>query len=226
MRTIPILAAAVLIGLTAAVRAQGPNVPPPHDPALSRAPEFAAWTVTYKYRPREANPDPAAPPLPEPERPQTLSIQKTHKTYCEQLRLTSGAKSEKWVFENIQLMMPVGNQSIVAVSAPNGDEYPSPDYSDYSACDFQGLDWISLANYRGVEVYQGANVYRFEADGESALLSTDTQLPVIASDKTGTQVYTFGPPPTAELVPSKRFQVALETHKRGLQLLRRNPSTP
>jgi hypothetical protein len=219
------LSALFLLAGTAAAPAQPPSaVPPPKPPVLSRAPEFAAWTVTYKYRPSEV---PADTPAPEPERLQTLAVQKTRKTYCEKQRLTSGKTSEKWVFDsNIQLMMPLGDTSIVALNPPSGEDYPSPDYSDYSACDFPGLEWVSLENYRGVETFQGAQVYKFEADGKTVLLAVATQLPVAASDKLVTRLYAFGPPPTVELVPSKRFQIALATHKKGLQLLRKNPSTP
>lgn len=222
------IATALCVVVAASALAQPPSsVPPPKSPVLSRAPERAAWTVTFKYPPRETPADPASAPIPEPERLQVLSVQKSQKTYCEKQKMTSGKVSEKWVFESrIQLMMPLGNTSIVALSPPNGEDYPSPDYSDYSVCDFPGLEWVAMENYRGVEAFQGAQVYKFEADGKTALLAVGSQLPVAASDKTVTRFYTFDPPPTADLRPSKRFQIALETHTRGLQLLGKNPSPP
>jgi|GEM_PF-2238229 len=201
--------------------------PAPKGPLPGRAPEFASWTVTYEYRSaKESDPQAGAAQQPEIERIRQVTVTKTGKTYREETRLTTGRKSEKWIFDGVQLMMPPGSTSIVAIPSPEGEDFPSPDFSDYGSGDFPEVAWVSPDHYQGRELYRGQPVYRFEARGKIALLSVETRRPLFASEGNASLVFTENPPPAAPLVPPRHFLAVLETHKRGLNLLRRHPSRP
>ncbi len=208
--------------------AQTTAVPPPKVPVLHRVPAMASWTIQFKNK----TADRAAPKQSQPISPnqiQCLTVTKTNSTYREQTVLASGQKDEKWILDGSQLKT-VNNGKVIILIAPPTATDPSPEYSDYSKSDFEGLGWVSLNTYKGVGARDGQPVYLFEGkeSGEklTAILAVDTQLPLYSSAGDVSCTYTFNSPPAAPLVPPKRFLDILETHKRGLEAMKYHPSLP
>ena len=202
-----------------------PEKPPaPTSPVVHRVPAFASWTIQFKYQEDEM------PAKPLDSRVESLTVTKTNKTVWEQRLLKSGQKEDKWIFDGIQLMTADNGKSIVPIAPPTPEEPISPDYSDYRRSDFEELDWVSLSTYKGLGTYQGKPVYLFEvAKSERknvACLSTETQLPLYASDGKVVRTFIYNPPPSEPLVPPAKFLAVVAAHKRGLESLKFHPSPP
>ncbi len=215
------------LGLASAI-AQTSVVPPPKVPVLHRVPAMASWTIQFKYKTDET----ASAKKPQPSSPnqiQIITVTKTDRTLWIQTTLASRQKEEKWIFDGTQFKT-MNNGSVIILITPPTALDPSPEYSDYSKCDFEGLEWLSLNTYKGVGTYQGEPVYLFEGNelGEklTALLAVSTQLPLYSSASDVSCTYTYNPPPTAPLALPKRFSDVLVTHKRGLEALKYHPSLP
>lgn len=164
------------------------------------------------------------------DRIQSTTLTKTNKTYKEITTFGTGKKSEKWIFDGIQLMTAPEFDVVVVIPAPAGEEYPSPDYSDYGQGDFEGLGWISLKNFKGVKDYEGRPAFMFE-EGKAgstltAFLSIETQLPLFFSNEEASRSYLYNPSPSLALILPEKFFKVLQTHRKGLELLKRNPSPP
>ncbi|MFA7345906.1 MAG: hypothetical protein WC003_16525 [Terrimicrobiaceae bacterium] len=218
----------VALGLANAV-AQTSDQRPPKAPVLRRAPAFASWTITFKYRDEEARQSAAvSSPVPQPDRVRSITVTKTDKTYQEQTTLTSGKKYEKWLLGDTQLQTAIDSASIFPVLPPS-EGAPSPDYSDYRQSDFPELSWVSLENYRGVQNHDGKKAYLFESDPgarQTALLAPETQLPLASTNAEATCAYVFNPPPLAPLTPPEKFLAVLRAYKRGVEGLKYHPSLP
>lgn len=213
----------ISIGVTGAF-AQTSGPLEPTEPVLHRPPHFASWTIVYKYKGEEketAN---------QVDRVQSVTITKTNKTYREIAIFSSGKKREKWIFNGTQLMTVPDSGAIVAIPAPAGEDFISPEYSDYSKSDFEGLGWVSLETYKGVRNYEGKPAFLFEATKSgsilTAILSAETQLPLYFSDGNESRSYVYNSPPSVLLNPPERFSSVLQKHRKGLELLKRNPSPP
>jgi hypothetical protein len=156
-------------------------------------------------------------------------VTKTNKTLWVQTAWSTGEKEEMWIYNGKQYETANQGRSIVLVPPPAPDD-PSPDYSDYNKHDFSGFDWLSLSTYTSVGTYQGKPVYMFAkmegASKSEAYLSTDTQLPLYATDGQISCTYTYNPPPSVPLTLPQRYLDFIEQRRRGEEALKYRPSPP
>ena len=216
-----------LLGLSPALTgafAQTSGALRPKEPIVSRAPDFASWTITYLYKEATAKSPSEKPPAPS-DRIQSVTLTKTDKTYWMQTAWASGKKEEKWIFNGTQFQTLANGKVITIITAPTPEE-PSPEYLNFNKGDFPELEWVSAKNYKTVEDYEGKKAFRFEEGDKKALLSIETQLPINSDDGDLSLVYTFNSPPIAPLVPPKRFLDVLATYRRGLEAQKYHPSPP
>ena len=123
------------------------TVPFPAGPVLAKAPNFAKWTMTITSTPKATAGSSAGSPSTET-KATTQAIVTTTKTFPIRLVVTSDAKrgtSTIWcvgsseVIQNQQFQKP-----FVSTSGNQG-------FVDFSHCDFPELEWITEANYVGLE---------------------------------------------------------------------------
>ncbi len=205
------------------VAAQNAPLPPIKTPTLQRAPELASWTISFKYsnagtaQHRRTDPDPV----------QSITVTKAGTTYREQIAHASGQTGEKWIFEDAQLQIVKGGFVVIVETPSTGKS--SPEFNDYNTCDFGGMEWVSPSHFRSAQPYQGRAAYLFEVpkgQGKAtAVLSADTQWPLLYSDEEVTCTYTFNAPPQ-ELTPPEKILTILKKHKAGLQKLKLHSSPP
>ncbi len=173
--------------------------------------------------------DKDSPPVPDSDPIQSLTVKKSNATYQEVTVYRSGKREEKWIYDGIQLIKLPGSSVIVPISAPT-ELAPQSEYSDYSRTDFRGLQWVSHASYKGVQVTEGKPAYYFESTSPtgkvSAFLSAQTQLPITSTEGEVSRTYTFNPPPPGPLIPPPDFLSILEKRKRGLEALKYHQSPP
>jgi len=195
------------------------EIPPPKTPILHRAPAFATWTITFKYK-DEASPQ-ANGKL--PQRIKSVTITKTNKTYWEQISLSDGRSYEKWIFDGFELRTTPNGSSIIIIPPPSVDSNDS-EYSDYQHSDFEAAQWVSLANYKGTISSDGTLAYQFQAADKTALLSAETQLPLSVTSGEVTRIYSMDPPPASSLKPPPKFLDAIRTHLKAVEALKYRPA--
>ena len=143
--------------------AQSHDEPPPGptQPLLPRAPDMAAWTVTYTYK--DAAPDKtassttvkAAPYI--PERLTTLQVVKTGTTYHLTCTYSTGRKSESWIVAGREVQkMPEGPLYLHCAGGYR--------YDDFTQSDFEELSWLTLQDYTGVKKLGTRSLFTFSAD--------------------------------------------------------------
>ncbi|HSI84245.1 MAG TPA: hypothetical protein VK970_10710 [Candidatus Methylacidiphilales bacterium] len=222
---------------TSALPAAASNaLPPPKVPVLRRAPSAACWTVTYSYQ-EDAKPTGAASaslPSEKPKAPaapvdrlQSMTVTKSTRTYWEQAMYLSGKKSEKWIIDGVQLHIPPGGSEVALYPRPEVDDPANP-WLDYNTADFPEIKGLAMEHYQGLRLWQGQPAYYFEwtRSGEKlTILLSEKQLPLIFTTPRVTETFVFSSPPQ-RLTPPEKFLKVLQTHKRGLQVLKRNPSPP
>lgn len=226
LKTVLVLSLLTLFGLSLSLQAQEAA---PRSPLISRLPAQAAWSIDYKYRSdtpaagTEVSPTPT--PKPNPfvfaDEKRTTTVRKSTPVWNEQILWKSGAKTETWIDENRRVGIVPGTTRIVVMpfSAESAETF------DYRRLDFEGLEWLSLANYRGPVKWQGQPAYLFEEGDHAvasagrtptvpvnqwpghrwAVISADKQLPLIDYNGFAERTYRYLPIPTDALVPPKKF---------------------
>lgn len=151
----------VLFVCVAAFRAPAQDEPTLKEPFLPRAPDMAAWTITYKYRGVGPSPTLAGSNAKPPDQINTVQIQKTGKIYHRIVTWTSGGQSDSWNFGIRQVTKDRTAPTYVLMPS----EGPATD--DFSKSDFEDLTWISKENFAGfkkgeqpVFVFQAKNAER------------------------------------------------------------------
>ena len=207
----------VLLGLVACGPAafSAPTDPPsPKDPIVQRAPAFASWTITFASAPKPPSAQPTQASKLIIDRPASIAVTKTNRTYREVITFKSGHKTERWISNGIELITLPGSDQVCYV---RHGEMIVADAFDYSKSDFQSLEWLSLENYLGIKKYEGKSVFAFgptpvqagdnkPRKDKSALLSVEGQLPLSTADEFGvTRTYTYNSPPTSPLIPPEKF---------------------
>jgi hypothetical protein len=227
------IVAVVLLALGSPAAAQAADSPKPTEPVVRRAPTNSAWTIELTYADEVQKGSLDTPPIAPMDRLKSISITKTVPTYCEVFVWGSGKREEKWTMDNIQLRTMPGTDAIVPTYAPlrdlenPGQSLRDPNYSDYSQSDFQGLEWVRLANYQGVKSYAGTPVFYFETTiagrPHKAYLTIETQLPLYSVDGATTCIYKYLSPPAAPLVPPAGFLRVFKAHKDAMRAQTRRP---
>ncbi len=122
------------------------ETPAPRQPVLPRAPERAAWTISYRYQT-------ATPLLSQSGRDRTpvvtdrvlsIQIQKTGNIYHQTTNWGTGTQSEAWI---------IGQQELVKERGASGFAIkpPGPGADDYSKSDFDVISWLSMKYYAGLQ---------------------------------------------------------------------------
>ena len=226
MKILGLIIAFSIVASGAPALAQTASLPPPKSPVLPRAPAFASWTITFSYKAIDKT---SPQPIPDADPIQSLTVRKSLATYQEVTVYRSGKWEEKWIYDGIQLIKLPGSSVIVPISAPT-ELAPQSNYSDYSRTDFRGLEWVSRASYKGIEVYEGKPAYYFESTSPagkvSAFLSAEAQLPITSTGGDISCTYTFNPPHHTALIPPPDFLSVFEKRKRGLEALKYHQSPP
>jgi hypothetical protein len=219
MRTL----ALTLLFLSASLSKGQDSLPPPPSPVLARLPEFASWTVTYRYADEgKSKASPTPTPKPNPyvfsDRKRNLSVIKTGPVWSEQTEWTSGNRTELWIYNNLRAGIVPGTKKLALIPFTAG----SDESFDYRRMDFEGLDWIKPDNYRGPAKWQGQLVYFFEEGSSSAggpieipvgkwgpnrwaVISPETRLPLLSYDGRAEREYRYKAPPTSRQVPPENF---------------------
>ena len=141
---------------------------PPHEPILPRAPEMAAWTITYEYpddnptvnknltdKKHQAKKKSDA----SKNRVTSVDVVKTGDAYHKIVHWDTGAQNEEWNIKGHQVIKDENSQYIpTTANGPSGD--------DYSASDFEDLAWISMKYYAGLKQNDPTNfVFRAKHKG-------------------------------------------------------------
>lgn len=218
---------------------RGAELEPPKEPILARLPQAASWTVNFKYKSDDGATAGGSAATLIPSNPNAFSDQKRRVTvlkkdrvWNEQILWKSGPTTELWIYENVRLLEQPGT-GIIGYKPWSTENKVG---FDYRAADFEGLEWISLENYRGSFKYEGKLAYMFEkvpSGGEPiskndsltgkwgknriVLVSPETRLPLFYYDGFSERTYTYGPAPTAPLVPPEKFMKLFEELKRANQ---------
>ena len=169
MKTFPTFCLAFVV--TVAVHAQQatpqpPLAPLPPGPLIKRAPDYAAWTVTFQGHPIEVKePVKAAatgeekPKDKQGKEPVTMlsSVVKTESTILEQNVDAAGQRHQVWHVSGIRIVAGSSNPVV------------SPDYAsadifsiNFASSDFAGFYWLSPSTYSGMLKYQGNDCLVFK----------------------------------------------------------------
>ena len=137
------------------------EAPTPREPLLPRAPEMAAWTITYTYKsapPAATGSDKsAATPKYTPETLASLEVVKTGTTYHLTSTFSTGRKNESWIVgEKEVTQLPEGPRFLCISSGVR--------YDDFSKSDFEELTWLSEKFYVGLKKRGKLPVFAFSAD--------------------------------------------------------------
>ena len=119
--------------------------PSPHEPLLVRAPEMAAWTITYQYPDEKEAADKKHRTKKAAKNPgeQIVSVQfeKTGDIYHKITRLGNGKEIEAWSVQGREVIKGEANSQYVPTSA-NG-----PAADDFTNSDFEDLEWLAMKFY-------------------------------------------------------------------------------
>ena len=236
-----VLSAALILTVTGNALAQNTELPPPKEPVLHRLPAFASWTVTFKHQEDEKKTGEAGQTGVQPlkanpyifaDQAASVTITKTGNIWWEQTTWKSGPKTETWIFNSMRAGMVPGTNRIVAMPFSN----ERAEAFDYRREDFEGLGWVSLANYKGVKSYLGKPAYVFmsnpspagseEKPERMAILSIEDQWPVYFRDGATERTYTYNPAPSSPLVPPDKIMKIFNKWKAANAASQRIPGRP
>lgn len=166
------------------------EVPPPKEPILPRAANLAEWTILIRpdrTRAREETLEPekikegekAPPKRAAVLQPVEITVTKDGQTYREVITWSNGKKSEKWILDGMQLREIPQTGDIMRVDSTSY----STDVSDYSSSDFEPLQWLDRANYKGVKLVAGRPAYEFVTENANRRL---TKREIALSEKVDT----------------------------------------
>jgi hypothetical protein len=122
----------------------------PHQPLLPRAPEMAAWTITYQYGPKSTD-HPSAPnekngqPPPPEGLTKSVDIQKTKDIYHVVTHLKDATSSEFWIFANRLFYRDPRATKFEHLSNVDSTTI------DFSKSDFPEIYWLNMKYYLGIK---------------------------------------------------------------------------
>jgi len=202
------------------------KVAPPEGPLLNRAPSFSEWTISYKYPKDTEEKDAVFSPVdlggmaPKPRR---VTVTKTGKVVHEVTIDVSGGKMEKWSDGKRQVIELPGGQGAQIIETMGGPFAILG--TNYNAGDFQGLDWITRENYKGVygKTYL---VFERESPHETAYIDLKTRLPVQIVGDNDRRRYKFTETPPTQQVMAESFQKTLDKQDKDTKALSRQEARP
>ena len=194
-----------------------PPVLPP-GPLLNRAPEFAQWTVTFKFS--SEKPKAGEKAVVDQRDTQTV-VTKTKTRYHLSTVNGAGARSEIWSLGDVQIAI-VPNAQYPVLSTPGS----GVSYVNFSKQDFFGFGWNSAKNFVGIQTVLGNDCLVFkdkikmptgpefpDLNGQPsemvdavAVIIEKSRLPVALQLGETVTTYQYGSPPTAMLVPPADVQ--------------------
>ncbi|HEV3271028.1 MAG TPA: hypothetical protein VGZ93_02500 [Candidatus Methylacidiphilales bacterium] len=225
--------ALLLVALSFTAQAQGVDGAsaggvPPTPPFVARAPGESSWVI-------EINPIAKGPPaactypnLPPKYLKQQLWLKLGNVMKCTS-EWTDGTQTEDWVFGKSKAFQSPQDGGIHLFNPQlNGT------YHDFSASDFEMLDWIDSKDYIGTATYAGVPCYHFRAQtllkagalgpgahgltsaqvhapmsATDAYIAVRTHLPVAIIDGDGTYLYHFKESPPFKPVIPKAYAALL-----------------
>jgi hypothetical protein len=210
------------------------NVPPPKAPFVARAPQKSAWII--EITPGGNGKGPSVPPL-NPKLPTEYLKQQEWTKSGTLMRCVNewadGTKTEDWIVGPVKFSESVHHDGIHLYS-PKSD----PRFHDFSAGDFEMLDWMTPKDYVRAVKHGGEVCYLFTAttitssasytgphnktlaqmnapmSPTSVYISVQSGLPVEIDNGDGQYIFHFQEPPSDELKMPAPF-VALWRAFRG-----------
>lgn len=198
--------------------------PPLPNPILLRAPELSQWTILTT----KPNGSPGGAAAANAGRTQDSSadgakntppsfqkIVKSGKTYFEIFVDDAGVKWEKWNVNGKQVTFNSATGKAVIANSGMDSLY----YHDYTKMDFAGFDWISSSNYVAFQKFDKSKCFIFRQkvqlyDGttglQTAVIDSETQLPVLLDIDGCRSVYKFEAPPAVPLVVPEKVKALLK----------------
>jgi len=144
--------------------------PTPKTPLIPRAPQMAAWTITYTYKsppPAKAAAgatNPAPTPAYVPEHLISLQVVKTGTIYHLTSTYSTGRKNESWIIGGRELtQMPEGP---LFLRLSNGLRY-----DDFTRSDFPELSWLTEDTYTGLKKKGELTVFVFGSNNSKRPLT-------------------------------------------------------
>jgi hypothetical protein len=222
-----------ILFLAFSIEAQTEPVPQ----VVTRAPQRAAWTVTFTY------PD-SSPTLTTEtgegklDRVKSIAVKRSGDVRSESVTYESGKTSERWFVGNKQYFRSRSSKAF--------DRYESgtlnSDVAFYGVDEFFGFSWIGPTTFAGAVKWKGEDLYLFQTDGPvraptpleiavggnpearpgntKAFFHPRTLLPVAVESGGELQEFTFGPPPADKLgLPSEIQRDLDELHKEWQRIM-------
>jgi hypothetical protein len=195
------------------------DAPPPKPPFVSRAPARSAWLIQIRPIGKGPIAPSSDPRLPQQYLKQQYWVKSGTLMQCWNF-WTDGTKTQDWIVGSAKFYQsPQGNGIRVL------DSQSIPFFHDFTAGDFEMLDWIEPESYVGAASHLGQPCYVFEAKklaastGGSeprrdlktvadfhapvsptrAWISISTGLPVEITNGDGQYLFQFQTPPAGEL---------------------------
>jgi hypothetical protein len=195
------------------------DAPPPKPPFVRRAPAKSAWLIQIKPIGRGPVAPSSDPRLPQKYLKQQYWVKSGSMMQCWNF-WTDGSKTQDWIAGTAKFYQsPQGNGIRVF------DSQSIPFFHDFTAGDFEMLDWIEQESYVGAVKHLGEPCYLFEAKklaasvGDNnprrdlktvadfhapasptrAWISIKTGLPVEIMNGEGQYLFQFQTPPAGEL---------------------------
>lgn len=147
------VAAIISLLITYSIHAEGNQSATPHEPLLPRAPEMAAWTITYVYPTDKITPDKTRSHVKKPSVPKyritSVKFEKTGDIYHKTTYWDTGKQTEAWSVKGREVVKDKDSSEYVptSVSGPLAD--------DFTDSDFEDLNWVSMKHFKALE--QGAH---------------------------------------------------------------------
>ena len=231
---------AVAIG-SSVVAQTANNAPFPGGPVLAKTADFAKWTTTTITSVPESGTGgtDASPSSEKADLKKTIVT--TTKTLPVRLVSTIAANGEErsiWCLEPFEVLTSQHLPKPLLFTSPN------PIYVDYSRSDFPELEWISEANFVGIQKVGERQELHFrttiapnasaaataKAAGHElsgtlceATVDAKTRLPVSFKQGDEISTYNFEEPPTSVLVPPPEVKAIITEEQARLQRLSRVP---
>ena len=215
-----------------ALQAQQPALPPiPPGPLIQkRAPDFSHWMVTFKTAPAASG---ATPSPSQPSDPNSIITQDTV-TKTENIIHVEFIDTQKrawniWVQGGRDMIQWPDGKSVGFVAKPP-PYVVNPLYRDFSSSDFSGFEWISAANFTGIQSIGGISCLVFKdtllTNGVSlqveAATDVKTRLPVRLINGQGQFTYAFlSPPSTEQTLPANVQKLIVDQRNNEKSLARR-----
>ncbi|HWL50839.1 MAG TPA: hypothetical protein VNQ90_00285 [Chthoniobacteraceae bacterium] len=201
----------------AAAKATPPPALPSGELVRLRAPEFARWAITKNpIKPTEEKSLPFS---------RKVVVTKAEKVMREQIVDSKGQQYDKWCVGPSQYSWDKSVKRYLAYTAGSfRGVKPNPNfYTDYSATDFPGFEWVTNAHFSDVRNVMNRECIVFEStpseekEQATACFDLATRLPVVLRVGNDTLVYEFQGNPPRHLPLPQALQSQLEAEAKQAQ---------